>query len=156
MRLSARPILNYANINSFSPGNQWIVRAGDPNTLYFQLVDLDQGPANIIGGVIPLFGPGASVLSGNLGLRYIPGIGVSNQPVSISVTFPSIDDTKVLTYPATLADPNDGSIWKVTIPALQSPNSGNVQFSVGEGTNIRRFSVLNLISVEFPLSGGSC
>ena len=33
MRLSARVILNYANVNNFSYGNQWIVRSGDPNTV---------------------------------------------------------------------------------------------------------------------------
>ena len=44
MRLSAKPIVNYTDINHFSYVNQWIVSAGDPNVLYFQLVDLDQGP----------------------------------------------------------------------------------------------------------------
>ena len=54
-RLSARPIVNFQNVNSFKYANQWTVSAGNSNTLYFQLVDLDQ-----------------------CGLRYLAGIGSGN------------------------------------------------------------------------------
>lgn len=156
MRLYARPLLNFANVNSFSYGNQWTVRAGDPNTLYFQVVDLDQGPANVIGGPLPIFGfQSAPVLSGNVGLRYIVGVGSSNQPDGILVTFPSIDDTQVITAQA-IQDPDDGSIWKVVLGQNQKPNSGNVIFAVTEGNSTRRFSVLNLISVDYPQNDGMC
>lgn len=156
MRLSARPILNFANVNSFTYGNQWIIRAGDPNTLYFQVVDLDQGPASVIGGPNPLFGfQSAQVLSGNVGLRYIVGVGGPNQPAGLTVTFPSIDDTQVITAQA-VQNPNDGSIWSVTLGQNQKPNSGNVIFAVAEGNSIRRFSALNLLSVEYPQNDGQC
>lgn len=156
MRLSARPLLNFVNVNSFSYGNQWIIRAGDPNTLYFQLFDIDQGPASVVGGPNPLFGfQGISVLSGNIGLRYMAGIGAGNQPAGIQVTFPSIDDTQVIIANA-IQDANDKSIWAVTLGQNQKPNSGNVIFAVQEGNNIRRFNVLNLLSVEYPQNDGSC
>jgi len=156
MRLSVRPLLNYANVNSFSYGNQWIIRAGDPNVLYFQVVDLDQGPANVIGGPLPSFGfQGSTTLSGNVGLRYVVGVGTNNQPAAITVTFPSIDNTQVITLPA-VQDPNDASIWSVTIGQNQKPNSGNVQFAVAEGNSIRRFGVLNILSVEYPQADGAC
>lgn len=156
MRLSARPLLNYANVNSFSYGNQWIIRAGDPNTLYFQVVDLDQGPASVVGGPNPIFGfQGSAALSGNIGLRYMVGVGVSNQPAGITVTFPSLDDTQVINVLA-VQDPNDASIWSVTLGQNQKPNSGNIMFAVAEGSSIRRFSALNLISVEYPQNDGSC
>lgn len=132
MRLSAKAITNFANVNQFDFGNQWIVRAGDPNTLYFQLVDLDQE-----------------------GLRYIPGIGTDNQPVSVTVTFPSIDDTQVINVTA-IQDPNDRSIFKAVMGPNQKPNSGNVRFAITEGSSTRRFSALNLLSVEYPDSDGSC
>lgn len=154
MRLSAKPLLNYANVNNFSYGNQWIIRAGDPNTLYFQVVDLDQGPSNTIGQPAPFFGQGGS-LSGNIGLRYMVGVGVNNQPAAITVTFPSIDDTQVITAVA-VQDPNDKSIWSVTLGPNQRPASGNVQFAVAEGNSIRRFSSLNLLNVEDPQNDGSC
>jgi hypothetical protein len=154
MRLSARPLLNYASVNSFSYGNQWIIRAGDPNVLYFQIVDLDQGPTSVVGGPNPSFGfSGASTLSGNTGLRYMVGVGSGNQPAGITVTFPSIDDAQVLNSQA-IQDPNDKSIWSVSLGQNQKPNSGNVVFAVSEGNSIRRFSVLNLLSVEYPQNDG--
>ena len=55
--LSARPIVNFQNINSFKYANQWSMNAGSNITLYFQFVVLDQ-----------------------CGLRYIVGVGASNQP----------------------------------------------------------------------------
>lgn len=153
MRLTARPLLNYANVNSFSYGNQWIIRSGDPNTMYFQIVDLDQGPANVIGQFAPANQFGAnSTLSGNIGLRYMVGVsGVA----AITVTFPSIDDTAVITATA-VQDPNDKSIWSVTLGPNQQPASGNVQFAVAEGNSIRRFSALNILSVENTFNDGCC
>lgn len=156
MRLSCKVILNYSNINNFSYGNQWIVRAGDPNTLYFQIVDLDQSslvnlPGQNLLGSLPI----GSLSSNFPGLRYMVGIGSSNEPYAVTVVFPSIDNTKVISLNAVQADPADSSIWKVSILSSQTPNTGNVQFSVAEGTNIRRFSVMSLIAVEFP-SNGSC
>jgi len=156
MRLSTRPLLNYENVNNFSYGNQWIIRAGDPNTLYFQVFDLDKGPANVIGQFVPAnqFGANSS-LSGSMGLRYMVGIGSGNQPASMTVTFPSIDDTQVINVTA-VQDPNDKSIWSVTLGQNQKPASGNVQFAVQEGSSIRRFSSLNLLAVEDPQNDGSC
>lgn len=154
MRLSARPLLNYANVNSFSYGNQWIIRSGDPNTMYFQIVDLDQGPANVIGQFAPANQFGAnSTLSGNIGLRYM--VGVNATPAAITVTFPSIDDTQVINATA-VQDPNDKSIWSVTLGPNQQPASGNVQFAVAEGNSTRRFSVLNILNVENTFNDGSC
>lgn len=155
MRLSARPLLNYVNVNNFSYGNQWLIRAGDPNTLYFQVVDLDQGPQNVIGRVDPIFGA-SGALSGNVGLRYMVGVGLTSPATSaITVTFPSIDDTAVIALPA-VQDPNDKSIWSVTLGPNQKPGSGNVQFAVAEGNSIRRFSALNLLGVEDATNDGSC
>lgn len=128
MRLYAKPIINYNNINSFIYGNQWIIRAGDPNTLYFQLVDLDQNE-----------------------LRYMAGV---SQAVSLSVIFPSIDDSKTITAIAT-QETSDKSIWKVSVASNQQPNSGNVKFSITEGSTTRSFSVLNMVSVEYT-QNGSC
>lgn len=154
MRLSVRPLLNYVNVNNFSYGNQWLIRAGDPNTLYFQVVDLDQGPASVIGRPDPIFGFGANgSLSGNIGLRYM--VGVTNTPAGITVTFPSIDDTQVINA-AAVQDPNDKSIWSVTLGPNQKPASGNVQFAIAEGNQIRRFSALNVLGVEDPTNDGSC
>ena len=153
MRLSAKPILAFNSVNNYSFGNQWIIRAGDPNTLYFQILDIDQA----IQGNNQGFGifSGITPVGTTAGLRYLVGIGGSNQPYSVSVTFPSIDNSKVLTLVAVQADANDSSIWKVSIPSNKTPAGGNVQFSVTEGSNVRTFSVLNILDVEY-LNNGSC
>lgn len=159
MRISAKAVLNYTDINHFVYGNQWIVRAGDPNTLYFQLVDLDQA-----------------------GLRYMTGVGSANQPVTVTVTFPTnaavlstynadtnggfipfgttlafpqTDPAQVFTVTASQASTSDPSLWSISLGPVQIPNSGNVQFTVMEGTNVRRFFVTNMISVDH-LNSGSC
>lgn len=132
MRLSAKPILTFANINALSYGNQWTVRAGEINVLHFQLVDLDQAS-----------------------LRYMVGVGVSNQPFAVSMTIPSINDASVLILSAVQADASDSSIWKVTIPASSTLSGGNMQFSVTEGAITRKFNVLNVLAVEY-LEDGSC
>lgn len=154
MRLSAKPIINYCNVNDYTFGNQWIIRAGDPNTLYFQILDIDKA----ISGNGQGFGifSGITPVGTVAGLRYLLGIGVSNQPYGIVVTFPSIDDASVITANAVQADPNDSSIWKVSLSASQRPAGGNVQFAIQEGSNIRRFSVMNMLGVEDPTDDGSC
>lgn len=154
MRLSAKPVITFNNINSYVFGNQWIVRAGDPNTLYFQVLDIDQA----ISGNNQGFGifSGITPVGTTAGLRYLLGIGSSNQPYGITVTFPSIDGTKQIEVAAVQVDANDSSIWKVSLASIQTPGGGNVQFAIQEGSTIRRFSVMNMLGIEFPSSNGSC
>lgn len=124
MRLSAVPIITWCNVNDFTTGNQWIIRQGDPNTLYYQLVDLDHNSS-----------------------RYIAGVGTANQPASMTVTFSSIDDDQIVQIPAT-QDPNDGSIWAFNISPTQHIFGGNVKFSLTEGSATRTFFVMNMMAVE--------
>jgi hypothetical protein len=152
-RLTAKALVNFQNVNSFQYANQWNVNAGDTTTLYFQLADIDQGAYNSIGGPLT-YGLPVAPLSGNAGLRYIAGVGSSNQPVAMKVTFPSIDNSKTLTL-AALQDPNDGSIFSVTIPSTLTPAGGNVVFKLTEGLNIKTFSALNLLAVSYPGADGS-
>jgi hypothetical protein len=133
MRLSANFVVNWANVNQFAYEEQWKIRAGDPNTLYFQLVDLDQNS-----------------------IRYLAGIGMTNQPYGVVVTCPSVDNSKVLQFQAIQADVNDASIWKIVIAPTQIPSSGNVVFNVIEGSNSRTFKIMNGLNVELPGADGSC
>lgn len=130
MRLSAKAIVSFQGINSFTYGNQWTIRAGEPNSLYFQIVDLDQN-----------------------GLRYMAG--ANSTPVSVSVKFPSIDDAQVVNA-AAVQETDDKSIWRVDLTDDEVPHSGNVVFSITENGVTRSFSVLNLMSVEYPGNDGSC
>lgn len=143
MRLSAKLITNFCNINMFNFTDQWKIRAGDPNTLYFQIVDLDQGCCG-------------QTASSECALRYLVGLGSSNQPYGITVTFPSIDDSKIIKATAIQSNAADSSIWQVNILSSQLPFSGNVFFSVMEGINTRTFNVTNALAVEYPLASGCC
>lgn len=130
MKLSAKAITTYNTVNSFNYGNQWAIRGGEENTLYFQLVDLDQAS-----------------------LRYLAGVTAA---VSINVSFPSVDDDAVITVAATQVDVNDKSIWKIDLTDAQRPSSGNVVFAITEGTKTKRFSALAFILVEGTGSEGEC
>jgi hypothetical protein len=136
MRLSAKPIVNYDSINSFDTGNQWIIRAGDPNRLYFQLVDLDKVDSSMC----------------KIPLRYVPQYTTSQV---LQVTFPSLDDAaQIVATAAQVA--GDGSIFYVDLTPAQIPGSGAVQFSLTLDGVTRRFGVLGMMSVEYPDSDGSC
>lgn len=126
MRLSAKPIKNYDSINSWQHTDNWTVRALDSNTLYFQLVDLDRD-----------------------GLRYIP----TGSPATVSVVFPSIDDTLVLNITATQVSALDGSIFSLVLGAAEIPGSGAIQFKLVEGVISKFWSVQNMISVEYQNNG---
>lgn len=138
MRLSASSISNFANVNAFTFSNQWSIRAGEPNTLYFQLVDLDNAG-----------------FDGNNPQRFIPGITDGSLPVSMVVTFPSINTANIIHATAT-QNAFDASIWSISLTNLQTPSSGNVMFSITEGSVTRTFAVINLITVEIPQNMGSC
>ena len=153
-RLTSTPIINFSNINDFQNSSQWTIRATDPNTLYFQLFDLD----NVVG-----LSPYAPLNSGffNAAIqsspqRYMAGVGASNQPFSMTVTFPSLDPRRIFTFNATV-DPNDSSVWSIALPGYSSlaiaPSSGNVLFSLTQGTKIWTWTVVNMIAVEMTNQG---
>src|SRR5271169_2375291 len=105
--LSAKPIINWCNVNMYSFGNQWVVQNGDSLQLYFQIIDTDQAQINnqTIAGQT-FFGnifSGITAVGTVAGLRYLVGIGTSNQPYSVQVTFPSIDLNGTVTLNATQA-----------------------------------------------------
>jgi hypothetical protein len=157
MRLTSVPIINFSNINDFQETSQWTIRASDPNTLYYQLFDLD----NVVSTQSPF-----SALNGgffnaaiqNFPQRFIAGVGSSNQPFSMTVTFPSLSPQNVLIYTAT-PDPNDASVWSFSVPGYANvgtaPSSGNVVFSLTQGINTWTWTVTNMLAVEMTNSG-SC
>ena len=128
MRLSIKPLKNFSNINSFdSAGTEWTIREQEASTLYFQIIDLDRD-----------------------GLRYIP----TNSSYSVSVMFPALDPTKVVTKVASQADALDRSIWSVAISSNDVVSTGNVQFSLTEASAVKKFSFLQGLQVEFLNQGG--
>lgn len=127
MRLSAQILKNFQNVNSFQKASEWTIRLDEPNTLYFQLVDLDQD-----------------------GLRYIP---TGTNP-SVQVVFPAVNPNNVITKTAIAVSTLDGSLWKVDLLSTEKPSSGNVQFILTEGGVVRRFVVMQGLIVELFNQGG--
>src|ERR1700676_5728574 len=98
MRLTSIPIINFSTINDFQTSPQWTIRATDPNTLYYQLFDLDNVNSTPFS---PLNSGFFNAAIKTMPQTYIAGGGVSNQPFNMTVTFPSLDPTKVLKFTAT-------------------------------------------------------
>lgn len=127
MRLYAKTLKNYIDINNFQEVSEWIVRESEENTLYFRIVDLDKD-----------------------GLRYISKATV----LSATVSFLSIDDDEEFTVNASNPDADDKSIFSITIPNDSTPNSGNFIVSVTEDGVTRSFSVQAGIATERVNQGG--
>lgn len=128
MRLSARPIINYSDINHFRFASEWSIRQDEPNTLYFQVVDLDQEL-----------------------LRYLS----SDAAYTASVIFPSANaDGSDLTKSALQVSALDRSILSVSLLSTEVPRTGNVRFEFTENGVTRRFTLLQGIVVEKTNEGG--
>ena len=149
MRLTSVPIINFSNINDFQETSQWQIRASDPNTLYYQLFDLDN--VNIQTPYSALNSGFFNAAIQNYPQRFMAGVGVNNQPFSMTVTFPSLSIGRTLTYTAT-PDPYDSSVWSFSLPGYTNvgtaPSSGNVMFSLTQGINTWTWTVQNMLAVE--------
>jgi hypothetical protein len=154
MRLTSEAIINFSTINDFQTASQWTIRATDPNTLYYQLFDLDN--TTNVSPYSPLNSGFFNAAITTLPQRYIAGVGTSNQPFSMTVTFPSLDPNNTLTFTAT-PNPYDGSVWSITLPGYtntaMAPASGNVMFSLTQGLNTVTWTVVNMVAVEFTNQG---
>jgi len=153
MKLSANLIRTYNTVNSFTYGD-WSIRANESQNLYFQIVDLDQIPWQTYNDVSwPGIIQQQSVIPNSL--RYLTGILAT--PVVVTVTFPSINcNSNALTVTATAVNPSDTSLFMVSLTNLQVPGTGNIIFTVQEGSFTRNFVVQAGITVENPNSTGQC
>lgn len=153
MRITSQSIINFANINDFQLASQWTIRATDPNTLYFQLFDLDNTNTSPFS---PLNSGFFNAAIQTMPQRYIAGVGSNNLPMSMRVTFPSLDPRNVLTFNA-IPDPNDASVWHIVIPGYtntaMAPASGNVMFSLTQGLQTISWTVVNMLAVEMTNQG---
>lgn len=153
MRLTSQALINFSTINDFQNASQWTIRASDPNTLYYQLFDLDnvsQPP------YVPMNSGFFNAAIMTSPQRYIAGVGSSNQPFSMTVTFPSLDPTRTFTFTGT-QNAYDGSVWSITLPGYAisavAPASGNVVFSLTQGIQTWTWTVTNMIAVEMTNAG---
>jgi hypothetical protein len=130
MRLSARIIRNYVNNNSFQYADNINIRAKEPATFWFQLIDLD-----------------------NSSLRYISAFTPSQ--LAISVKFKSVDYHNEFSLPAVIASTDDKSIWYIQLDGTKDVNSGNLFFNFVENGISRNFYLLDVLKVE-QMEVGAC
>jgi hypothetical protein len=128
VKLNIKTIKNFSSINNFDYSSEWSIRQEDEITLYFQLVDADQD-----------------------NLRYLP----TDSSYSVSVIFPTPSSASPITKVATQVSSLDRSIWSVQINSTDKINSGNFNVTFVEGSNTKKFSVLQGIVVE-ALNEGGC
>lgn len=126
MKLNIKTIKNFSSINNFAYSSEWSIRQEDQITLYFQLVDYDQD-----------------------NLRYLP----TDPSYSVSISFPTFSDPIVKT--ASQVSTLDRSVWSIQINSTDKINSGNFNVIFIEGSNTKKFSVLQGIVVE-ALNEGGC
>lgn len=126
--LSARILTDVANVNNFRYANQARFTAGDPQTIYFQLLDAtqdsDRNPP---------------------GRRYVPLAGAL-----VQVTIGLIDQTKQIIRAASQAFPtSDPSIWALTIFSTdQLRGMYDLRFQLTEGLSVRLGVVHNAVWVD--------
>jgi hypothetical protein len=137
MLLSARPLINVANVNTWSFADQIAFTQGDQVTIYFQLIDVLKDTS--VQGFKPA------------GRRYIPASGAT-----LSVTIPNIDTSKILTKVATNPYANDTSIWSFTIlPTDPVVGTITLKLALTEG-GVITYGVVNTALSIVPQDGSFC
>jgi len=140
MRLYAKILDNVSNVNHWNYANQAYIYEGQVNEMYIQLVDLSKN----------LHVAGSVSANSNIEMRYIPQ-GVT----SVSIEFPSIDDSEVFSIAATQPFIDDKSIWKVTIPSNKMPQSGAFKLTLIESGASKSVMVKDCVRTVL-LKIGSC
>jgi hypothetical protein len=142
MRINAKIIKNVNNVNSWVFANQAFMTQDQANTMYIQIVDLDQSsdPSVEKSQSFPQFP-----------VRYIP----QGTSVGIEATFPALEDDEKFTITGTQPFAQDRSIWRFDLSAVQVPSSGNVDFKLTEDGSSKSFKVKNAVQLD-PTSIGGC
>jgi len=140
VRLAAKMLKNVANVNNWQYANQAYVQAGQPNTVYFQIVDLDKLPGVELSSVLPDFP-----------LRYMS----TATALAVEATFPSLDDDTVLIKAASQPFPQDLSIWQVSLASTETPSSGTFTIKLTEDGVDRYLKSIAGVSVT-SLNDGAC
>lgn len=115
MRLGIRILNSSSSLNYLSYLNQAQISPGETATVYFQLVDLEQGTPC-----------GA--------LRYMSASGAT-----VSIMLTSLDQAKNITKVASNPFADDRSIWSFTLNALETVNAAgvNMKVTLTEGANVK-------------------
>lgn len=134
MLLGAVILKNVQNVNSFQRSTQVTVRQGNPTTIYFQLVDLEQQDEN------------------GQALRYVPSSGAT-----MTATINAMNQAYVISRIASQPySADDRSIWSLTLTASDKPSAGNLDILLTEGATVRTTTITNAVIVWSPNAGSVC
>jgi len=118
---------NVDSYNDFQTQNEWQVQEGQPNDLYFRLIDKDRDS-----------------------LRYIP-----DALATITVEFPSIDQLTTISKTASMVySGEDRSIWKISLTDAEIPISGGVKFSMTEPSGNKKWRAEGGVKTKMLNVGG--
>jgi len=129
MRISNVFLKNVDSYNDFTETENWYVQEGQENVLYLRIVDLDRD-----------------------GLRFIPDAGSE-----VEVTFTNIEDGEpdIVKTASIEYEPEDRSIFKLTLDNDEIPASGNVKFKLTHNTKEYYWMKTGGVTVQ-TLEVGGC
>jgi len=132
MRLGFIFLNNYQNINSFNEVISLEVNNGNPDTIYFRIVNLDSMDAN------------------GKYLRYIPAIGSH-----LSVVFNNIDSNKLAYKIPSPVGADDRSIYMVHVMRTDTLSAQSFEVTLFEGFNIIKLKPASMLVVSEAGNGAN-
>ncbi len=127
MLLTARPLINVADVNTWEYADEVKFTQGDQVSVYFQLIDAQKDKALKLPGK-----------------RYVPATGAV-----LTVTLTSIDINKTYAKVATQPFPGDLSIWSFQVLATDScVGTLSVKLSLIQSGLTTSGTVKNMLSID--------
>jgi hypothetical protein len=132
MRLGFVFVNNYQNVNYFNEVPSIEISNGNPDTIYFRIVNLDTKDSN-----------------GKF-LRYIPASGSI-----VSVMFNNIDSTKIANKIASMVSVDDRSIYSVAVMPTDILSSQSFEATLTEGSNVIKLKPIGMLVINQAGSGSN-
>lgn len=134
MRLSAIPLKNYCDVNSWDYTQNFQYNEGSNARMYLQLIDLDREICDCS--------------DGSFYQRY-----VATAPASLQVEIQNLDETKTISLTA-MQVAEDKSLWYVDLLPTYKIGSANIHLTLTEPSGVKKGVVVEGIKVN-PTSPGS-
>ncbi len=132
MLLSARVLINVADVNTFEYADEARFTQGDQTYIYFQLIDSEKDKT----AKLP-------------GRRYTPTAGAT-----LVAVISSIDTAKTYTKVATQPYSGDLSIWRIQVLSTDTVvGTASIKLALTEGSVTTRGIIRNALSVSAQSSG---
>ncbi len=132
MLLTARPLINVADVNIWEYADEVRFTQGDQTYIYFQLIDAEKDKS----AKLP-------------GKRYVPSAGAV-----LTMVIHSIDIAKTYTKVATQPFVGDSSIWRIQVLSTDTiVGTASIKLSLTEGAITTRGVIRNALSIAATSNG---